>query len=113
MAAIDDRDVRGLSAESAAGRYVSKPVEITAIRWWAGTNDEAVRQFSVSSASYFWRLVEADDGPFSQVFDYLHDTWVGVYDGQWIIRGTKGELYPCDDEVFRSKYAPTDGDVSG
>lgn len=95
-----------LSAEYGWGRYVSKPIEIEAIRWLADDNDEDVKQFSVSSAAFFWRRVEASDGPFSQVFDYLHDTWVGVYDGQWIIRGTKGELYPCDDEVFRAKYRP-------
>jgi len=38
------------------------------------------------------------------VFDKLHSTWVGVKDGQWIIRGTKGEYYPCDAEVFEAKY---------
>ena len=24
--------------------------------------------------------------------------------GEWIIRGTEGELYPCKDSVFRAKY---------
>lgn len=24
--------------------------------------------------------------------------------GDWIIRGTKGEYYPCMDDVFRVKY---------
>jgi hypothetical protein len=24
--------------------------------------------------------------------------------GDWIIRGVKGELYPCKDEIFRSTY---------
>ena len=27
---------------------------------------------------------------------------VGV--GNWIIQGVKGELYPCDDEIFRMTY---------
>lgn len=26
--------------------------------------------------------------------------------GWWIIRGTKGEFYPCRDDVFREKYEP-------
>ena len=25
--------------------------------------------------------------------------------GWWIIRGLKGEFYPCEDEVFQMKYA--------
>ncbi len=27
-----------------------------------------------------------------------------VVEGQWVIRGTKGELYPCDPEVFEASY---------
>jgi hypothetical protein len=26
--------------------------------------------------------------------------------GAWIIRGVKGELYPCADDVFRATYEP-------
>ena len=26
--------------------------------------------------------------------------------GDWIIRGVKGELYPCKDEIFRLTYEP-------
>lgn len=26
--------------------------------------------------------------------------------GSWIIKGLKGEFYPCDDDVFRMKYEP-------
>lgn len=25
-------------------------------------------------------------------------------EGDWIIRGVKGELYPCKDEIFRATY---------
>lgn len=26
--------------------------------------------------------------------------------GDWIIRGTEGEFYPCKDSVFKRKYEP-------
>lgn len=42
------------------------------------------------------------------VYDVLHDTWVGVKDGQWIIRGVRGEMYPCADDVFRGTYEPVE-----
>ena len=29
--------------------------------------------------------------------------------GDWIIRGTEGEYYPCKPEVFAKKYRPIDG----
>jgi hypothetical protein len=40
----------------------------------------------------------------AQVYDKLHSTWIGVKPGQWIVRGVKGEYYPCDDETFHWKY---------
>jgi hypothetical protein len=30
--------------------------------------------------------------------------------GDWLIKGTKGEFYPCKDDVFRQKYEPIDKD---
>ena len=27
--------------------------------------------------------------------------------GDWLIEGVDGELYPCDDGIFRETYAPT------
>ena len=37
-----------------------------------------------------------------------------VSDGDWIIRGVKGELYPIKDEIFRMTYEPviSDGNES-
>lgn len=29
--------------------------------------------------------------------------------GWWVIRGIKGEFYPCEDEIFRGSYERTDG----
>lgn len=29
--------------------------------------------------------------------------------GDWVIRGVKGEFYPCKDDIFRQTYEPSDG----
>lgn len=29
----------------------------------------------------------------------------------WVIRGVNGELYPCDDEVFKKTYEVAEGDL--
>lgn len=39
-----------------------------------------------------------------QVWDELHSTWVTFKDGDWIIKGLKGEFYPCVNDVFRASY---------
>lgn len=103
-------------ADCVAAEYVSVPTQVKAIRYVEGVNNEAVRQFSVTSAAYYWRELDPEDGEgiyAAEVFDYIHGTWIPMEDGQWVIRGTKGELYPCDDEVFRQKYtALNDGSSS-
>jgi hypothetical protein len=91
-----------------AKTYRSKPIEVEAILF-TGDNLEEVQEFClVNAPSFFQRVEEEDrsDDPeiTAQVWDKLHSTWVGVKDGQYIIKGTKGEFYPCDAEVFEQKY---------
>lgn len=87
-------------------RYRSKPVEIEAIQF---TGDNATEVYDFSEGK-FHVLDEEDreecDDPeaTAEIFDELHSTWVLVYDTNWIIRGTKGEYYPCNNEVFLEKY---------
>lgn len=40
----------------------------------------------------------------AEVYDELHDTWVGVKDGDYIIKGQKGEFYPHDGDLFPHAY---------
>lgn len=89
-------------------RYKSKPTEIDAVLF-DGSNLEEVQEFClVNAPSFFQPVAEEDreDDPeiIAQVWDKLHSTWVGVKSGQYIIKGTKGEFYPCDPEVFNAKY---------
>jgi hypothetical protein len=93
-------------------RFVSKRVEVDAIRW---TGDNAVAVSVFARRVYFY-LIDEDDRKHSddpeataQVFDHLHGTWILVKTGQWIIKGTKGEYYPCDPEVFAEKYDHMEG----
>lgn len=87
-------------------RFKSKPVEIEAIQF-TGENELELLDFTDGK---FYVMNEQDrencDDPeaTATVFDDLHSTWVLVYDGNWIIRGTKREYYPCNAEVFAEKY---------
>lgn len=98
-------------------RYKTKPFEIEAMRYynngesfhkiqkWAGShetpNGHIHRNFDLASN---W-LMESDTIK-AVIWDYLHETWVGVRMGDFIIKGMKGEFYPCAPEVFVSKYEP-------
>lgn len=86
-------------------RFRTKPFEIEAVQFKDLNEDEIVE---FAGRENFFVLEEEDrtDDPdcIAQVYDKLHSTWVGVKDGQWIIRGQKGEYYPCDPEIFAAKY---------
>lgn len=97
---------------SAPTRYRKKPVEITAIQW-TGDNEQDVIAFTGSGKFAALDPEDRTDDPelTAEVFagDELHNTWVGVYTGQWIIRGAQGELYPCAADVFAATYEPVEG----
>jgi hypothetical protein len=96
-------------------RYRKKPVVIEAVRW---TGDNAGNVYELAGCDKFDVLDEqarancADPDATAAVFDVLHSTWVLVYDGQWIIRGVKGEFYPCAADVFTETYELAGDDLA-
>jgi len=43
------------------------------------------------------------------VYDELHRTWVKFDVGDWIIKGIKGEFYPCKPDIFEQTYEEVKG----
>lgn len=87
--------------------FRKKPVVIEAVQW-TGSNLEEVQALTGPANFY---AVEADDRRddpdiTAEVWDKLHSTWVGVKDGQSVIRGVKGEFYPIDADVLAETYEP-------
>jgi hypothetical protein len=89
-------------------RFRTKIVEIEALRW-EGDNLDEMKEWTGGN----FRDYPGPDGfgITAEVFDFLHDTWIGVKTGQWIVRGAKGEHYPCDDETFHWKYEEVKSDA--
>ena len=85
-------------------RFRTRPVEIEATQF-TGDNWEEMAEWTGNQFTQSYQVGFADDETFlACVFDFLHGTWIGVLPGQWIVRGAKGEFYPCDDETFHWKY---------
>lgn len=79
-------------------RFRKKPVEVDAWQWngraTSGERPEWLNGSKVS-ADYFEGV--------------LRNTLEGIMTasaGDWIIRGTEGELYPCKPGIFESIYEP-------
>ena len=78
---------------------------------------EAVEYTGVLSSVWYFTGVEnirrpgpeapeiADGKPVTaEVYDKLHNVWVPVRDGDFIIQGSAGEYYPHDGDLFRQNY---------
>jgi NTP pyrophosphatase (non-canonical NTP hydrolase) len=88
-------------------KYRKRPVVIDAIQW-QGTAAAAVPIINwiltgAGSARYH---DEEDDLP-GIAIDTLEGT-VTASPGDWIIRGVRGEFYPCKPDIFAATYEPVD-----
>jgi len=74
-----------------------------------------------------WQLPKYDDDAPEGLVDFLHsmdNEWeqsdkfgsiiihtpegdMGASEGDWIIKGIKGEFYPCKPDIFEATYQPT------
>lgn len=76
-------------------KFRKKPVVIEAIQW-TGQNEGELANFMRQPAV-------------SQGKGLLIDTLEGEMradPGDWIIRGVKGEFYPCKPDIFAATYEP-------
>jgi hypothetical protein len=79
-------------------KYRKKPVVIEAFKYNAGEQRSEVAQEVIEG-----KVRYTEEGTM------LIDTLEGVMEarpGDWIIRGVKGELYPCKPDIFAATYDP-------
>lgn len=84
------------------GTFRKKPVVIEAFRWTGGPDQiedpvwicDAIRDGAV----YF-----TTDGQIKMHIKTLEGTMTADV-GDWIIKGVKGELYPCKPDIFAATY---------
>lgn len=93
------------------GRFQKKPVVIEAVRW-DGNNADDVLAFI--NADHRWK--EGLDSEYVEGPGIGHIPALGQLEiptlegpitaspGDWIIRGVKGELYPCKPDIFDATY---------
>ncbi len=110
VGAIEPAEHETGSTAQGVTRWRKRPVTVEAIQW-TGANAIEVAAFTGSKFDVVDPEDRGDDPDITaQVFDVLHSTWVGLHTGHWVIRGVRGEFYPCDDGVLAETYEPADGD---
>lgn len=83
-------------------KYRKKPVDINAVQW-KGDNFEEIKLFANNSETIKQPL-DFDGKPYGILYintlEGRHIAKVGDY----IIKGVKGEFYPCKPEIFQMTY---------
>lgn len=81
--------------------FRKRPIVVEAVRF-SGTNHDELWTFT---GGVFLALDDYERPDIrGQVFDKLHDSWIGVKVGQWVVRGIHGEHYPIDAQVLSETY---------
>lgn len=89
------------------GYYRKRPVVIEAVQW-TGDNLREVIKFTglhPSAEKWAWEEYEevvAEEG--LKIFTAEGPLMASV--GDWIIRGVRGEVYPCKPQIFEETYEP-------
>lgn len=79
--------------------YVKRPVEVQAVQW-TGDNFEEIWEFMKDSDRLSYVYDDAKNILCIQTLEGDHYAPVGDY----IIRGVKGEFYPCKPDIFEKTY---------
>jgi len=86
-------------------QFRKKPVVIHAVQW-TGSNVDEILDFICAKADA--RRVNVGGIQNGIAIETLEGTMI-ANPGDWIIRGLKGEFYPCKPDIFEASYdhAPT------
>lgn len=82
-------------------KFRKKPVEIEALRFRKGMPFRALRSFVPASHSL---IQTGAKGEVVALEVFTLENWLLATDGDWIIKGVKGEFYPCKPDIFRRTY---------
>lgn len=97
-------------------KYRKRPVVIEAVQWFKDGDHSSVRRTSYTEvANELGTSGCSREEPFwgweaMGMIDTLEGKHA-VIPGDWIIRGVKGELYPCKPDIFEITYDPVANDV--
>jgi len=116
--------VSGDLGTQAPSRWRKKPVEVEALRYdgpaWVPESErystEAFRpltRFTRGRVGTVLVGTQTHGGPnqYAPAISTLEGRMV-VSPGDWVIKGVKGEFYPCKPDIFEATYEPVEPDIS-
>ena len=87
-------------------KFRKKPVVIEAEHFTLENKDRCFNFISCNRAAD----MDAEGRPILRI-QTLEGEMTAII-GDWIIKGVKGEFYPCKNDIFKSTYEPADDEAS-
>lgn len=85
-------------------RFRKKPVVIEAVQFGGSSEDVVDIKNWMTSGVYDKCLVPTQD--LTTLSIHTLEGTMRAEKGDWIIRGVKGEFYPCKPDIFEATYEP-------
>jgi hypothetical protein len=86
-------------------KFRKKPVVIDAFKWTGGPDQ-------TEDPEWIFEAIKAGSVRFNPLGEFIEiDTLEGTHRasmGDFIIRGVKGEIYPCKPDIFAMTYEPAE-----
>jgi hypothetical protein len=82
-------------------KFRKKPVEIEAVQFTRSNCDE-IKAFTNETAHSLW-IEKRINGVATCIIPTLEGQHIAT-EGDWIIKGIKGEFYPCKPDIFEQTY---------
>lgn len=79
-------------------KYRKKPVVIEAVQWLGGEQIPPAPHSVLRQKGQNWEI-------------HSLEGWYKLTPLDWIIRGVKGEYYPCKPDIFEATYEPVLPDI--
>ena len=84
-------------------KFRKRPVVIEAVQF-DGNNHAEVEEFcTTGTGTNFSRVVDSLNFH-KKIIIYTREGKLNAVKGDWIIKGVKGEFYPCGPEIFEMTY---------
>jgi hypothetical protein len=87
--------------------WQTKSVQIeSADLQWDGSEESlnVIRDFVPAVYLEYGEIETMPSVPFMRVYNTLEEQWLNVPLGHWVVKGLKGEFYPCEAEAMDLKY---------
>lgn len=88
-------------------KFRKKPVVIEAHQWVGTYTDYQMIAGALGNPDKFF-FVELNDGADTEIEIETLEGTMRAQPNDWIIRGVKGELYPCKPDIFEATYEPAE-----